>query len=98
MPEQSITIRVSHNCGHEIKQTTQTDYYDVTSISDIPEHMRPTFVAGVGYIGGVSFENLPLAYHKFIPLPPRVLWRDENGEGIVECPACHKYLEAKDLS
>lgn len=77
-------------------QTTQVDMYDVTSISDIPEHMRPVFVPGVGYAGGVPLDRLPFAYHKFIPGLPSFSWKD-NGEDIIECPSCHKYLQAEDI-
>lgn len=77
-------------------QTTQVDMHDVTSINDIPEHMRPTFVPGVGYAGGIPFDRLPLAYHKFIPGSPRYSWKDDN-EDIIECPSCHEYLQAKDM-
>lgn len=91
----STTHPVSHTCGYEIAQTTYTDTYDITSISDIPERMRPTFVPGAGYIGGVPFDQLSPAYHKLIPI--RSTWWKDKGEHIIECPLCHEQLRAEDM-
>lgn len=94
MPE--VSHPVSHSCGYKLMQTTFTQMYDVTSISDIPKHMRPTFVPGAGYVGGVSFSDLPLAYHKFIPMPPKVWWED-SGQKVIDCPSCHQRLQVEDI-
>jgi hypothetical protein len=88
----TIIHPIDHTCGYQLWRREQSEMFDVTSINDIPEHMRPTFVKGVGYVGGIPFSQLPLAYHKFLPGRKIITWYD-NEEEIIACPHCGKELE-----
>lgn len=64
--------------------------YDVTSYDDVPTVWRDS--RGVPT---VSFSELPLAYHKFIPIKQPTYWMD--GDQIVEtCPHCHRQLKEEN--
>lgn len=94
MPEESHPV--THTCGYRLMQIASTQVYDITSISDIPEHMQPKFVPNVGYVGGVSFSDLPLAYHKFMSMPSRIWWEDD-GQKVIDCPSCQGHLQVEDM-
>lgn len=94
----SIICPVLHSCGYKLTQITFTQMVDVTSISDVPEHMRPRFFPGLGYIGGVPFDQLPPVYHKFAPVSPPKIWWEDNGEIVTLCPNCSQPLETQDVT
>lgn len=79
-------MEVHHVCGYPLQLLLQPIQYDVTSYGDVPSHFSNS-----NGTPRVSFDNLPLEYHKFVKVGEIPHWFADQRE-VSACPACHTLL------